>query len=65
MATNHFDGVKIFSATKAREREEIGDRITDWVTNSANSLEIVDKVVSQSSDRECHCLTVTLFYRQR
>jgi hypothetical protein len=28
-------------------------------------LEIVDKIVTQSSDREFHCLTVTIFYRER
>ena len=26
-------------------------------------IEIVDTTVTQSSDREFHCLTVTVFYR--
>jgi len=26
---------------------------------------VVDRVVTQSSDKEFHCLTITLFYRQR
>ena len=26
-------------------------------------LEIVDKIVTQSSDSEFHCLTITLFYK--
>jgi len=25
----------------------------------------VDKTVTQSSDKEFHCLTITLFYRER
>jgi hypothetical protein len=59
-----FTGVKVFSATKAKEREELGDAVTRWL--QANSdLEIVDRVVSQSSDNEFHCLTIVLFYRPR
>ncbi|MEI6223752.1 MAG: hypothetical protein WCS72_03290 [Deltaproteobacteria bacterium] len=58
-----FTGVKVFSATKAREREELGESISRWL--QANSdLEIVDRVVAQSSDNEFHCLTIVLFYRQ-
>jgi hypothetical protein len=26
---------------------------------------VVDKIVTQSSDKEFHCLTITLFYRER
>jgi hypothetical protein len=58
-----FTGVKIFSATKAKEREELGESITRWLLANAD-LEIVDRVVSQSSDNEFHCLTVVLFYRK-
>lgn len=56
-----FNGVKVFSATKAREREELGEVITRWLRANAG-IRIVDKVVTQSSDREFHCLTITLFY---
>jgi hypothetical protein len=56
-----FNGVKVFSATKAREREELGEVITRWL-RANTGLRIVDKVVTQSSDREFHCLTITLFY---
>lgn len=58
-----FTGVKVFSATKAWEREQISERITGWLAAHPGA-EIVDKVVSQSSDSEFHCLTITLFYRQ-
>lgn len=57
-----YDGVKVFSATKAREREELGERTTEWLRN--NKVEVVDTIVTQSSDREFHCLTITVFYRQ-
>ena len=56
-------GVKIFSATKAREREEISDRVTNWLAANRGKVKLIDKQVTQSSDREFHCLTVTLFYR--
>ena len=58
-----FTGVKVFSATKAREREEIGDLITHWLHDNPG-IEIVDRVVLQSSDNEFHCLSLTFFYRQ-
>ncbi len=60
-----YSGVKVFSATKARERELIGDRINEWIDESIKQLEIVDTIVTQSSDREFHCLTITIFYRPR
>ena len=56
-----FTGVKVFSATKAREREELGEHVTNWVRNNPNAR-IIDKIVTQSSDREFHCLTITIFY---
>ena len=57
------DGAKVFSATKARERSALGDDITKWLGENPD-LQVVDKVVTQSSDSEFHCLTVTLFYRK-
>jgi hypothetical protein len=59
-----FDGVKVFSATKAKEREFLGDAITDWIRANP-SLEVVDKVVTQSSDSEFHCLAITFFYKRK
>jgi hypothetical protein len=54
-------GVKVFTATKARERETLGESITNWLAANPN-ITIVDKRVTQSSDSEFHCLTITLFY---
>lgn len=63
-AERQFDGVKVFTATKAREREELGETITDWLRQHPN-LTVVDKVVTQSSDNEFHCLSIVLFYSER
>ncbi len=59
-----FTGMKIFSTTLARDREAMGDNITRWLTGH-QEFEMVDKVVTLSSDKEFHCLTITLFYRER
>jgi hypothetical protein len=58
-----FTGVKVFSATKAKEREELGEAVTRWLRS--NAVEVVDRVVTQSSDDEFHCLTIVVFYRER
>jgi len=51
--------VKVFTATKARDRDALGDSITQWVRS--NGVEILDHVVVQSSDCAFHCLSVVLF----
>ncbi len=59
---SYLSGVKVFSATKARERGRLGEEVTHWMRDHKEA-EIVDKIVTQSSDSEFHCLTITLFYR--
>jgi hypothetical protein len=59
-----FTGVKVFSATKAKEREELGESITRWLRSNSD-YEVVDRIVRQSSDSEFHCLTIILFYREK
>ena len=56
-----FTGVKVFSATKAKDREELGENITRWIRANPN-FKITDKIVTQSSDSEFHCITITLFF---
>ncbi len=58
-----FTGVKVFSATKAKEREELGEVLTRWLQSNPD-IEVVDRSVRQSSDNEFHCLTIILFYRR-
>lgn len=62
---NAFDGMKVFSATKAKEREFLGEAVTDWIRANEKTLEVVDKVVTQSSDSEFHCLAITLFFKRK
>ncbi|OJH40188.1 hypothetical protein [Cystobacter ferrugineus] len=64
MAVTNFTGVKVFSTTLARDRENMGENITKWLKENPNA-DVVDKTVTQSSDKEFHCLTITLFYRQK
>jgi folate-dependent tRNA-U54 methylase TrmFO/GidA len=64
MGTEQATGVKVFSTTLARDREVLGESITRWLA-AHPELEIVDKQVRQSSDSQFHCLSVTLFYRER
>ena len=59
-----FNGVKVFSATKHKERDELGEVVTRWLRNKQDSIKVVDKIVTQSSDNEYHCVTITLFYEQ-
>ncbi len=62
MGVISFTGVKVFSTTLARDRENMGENITKWLKENPN-VDVVDKVVTQSSDKEFHCLTITLFYK--
>jgi len=57
-------GIKVFSATKARDREFLGEAITDWI-HTHPEYEVFDKIVTQSSDAEFHCLAITVLYRPR
>jgi hypothetical protein len=54
-------GAKVFTATKAKDREELGAVLTRWINDNPQAR-IIDKVVTQSSDREFHCLSITIFY---
>jgi len=56
-----FNGVKVFSATLARNREELGEKVTEWLKEHPD-LRIVDMRVAQSSDREFHCISLVVFY---
>jgi hypothetical protein len=59
-----FTGVKVFTTTLARDRESMGEAIGRWLSEHPE-LEVVDKQVTQSSDSEFHCLSITLFFRER
>jgi hypothetical protein len=57
-------GLKVFSATKARDREVLGETITEWIRVHPE-LDVFDHIVTQSSDAEFHCLAITIFYRTK
>ena len=52
--------VKVFSATMARDRESLGDRVTNWIRSNPE-LSIQQTVVVQSSDQGFHCLSIVIF----
>jgi hypothetical protein len=56
-----FNGVKVFSATMAPDRELLGTKIENWLKDRPQ-IELVDTVVTQSSDEAFHCLAITIFY---
>jgi len=59
--TNKFNGVKVFSATMAQERDQLGEKVSAWLADHP-SCKVVDTIVTQSSDEAFHCLAITLFY---
>lgn len=56
-----WDHVKVFSATKSRDRERLGEVVTDWIRE--HGPDIKEHIVRQSSDAEFHCISITLFYK--
>jgi hypothetical protein len=57
-------GAKVFTATKAKDRDALGEILTRWIHDNPKAS-IIDKVVTQSSDREFHCLSITIFYEMQ
>lgn len=66
MKATGIDHIEVFTATKASERKELGRVVTRWLKGFKDEGgELVDYQVSQSSDNEFHCLSITLFCRDR
>jgi hypothetical protein len=55
-----FNLVKVFSATKMKEREAIGEQVTAWIAANPTAR-ILRAQVLQSSDAEFHCFSIVLF----
>jgi len=51
--------IKVFSATKAKDRSLLGERVTEWMAENPE-LEISRTIVMQSSDRLFHCISIVL-----
>ena len=56
-----FNGVKVFSATMVADRERLGEKVTEWISQNPR-LEVRDMIVTQSSDEAFHCLAITVFF---
>jgi hypothetical protein len=55
------NGVKVFSATVHVQRAVLGEQVTEWIA-AHPAIHLIEIVVTQSSDYEYHCLTITVFY---
>lgn len=56
-----FNGVKVFSATMVADRDQLGEKVSDWMQRSSQ-LKVTDIVVTQSSDEAFHCIAITVFF---
>ena len=56
--------MKVFSATMAGQRQELGETVTSWLA-SHPSCQPTDFIITQSSDSRFHCISIVLFYLER
>ena len=62
-----FNGVKVFAATMMEPRQMLGEKVTQWIEEARRTkpgFELVDIVVSQSSDEAFHCISMVLFFQE-
>ena len=57
-----FNGVKVFSATMVADRDQLGEKVTAWMAQYAETRKVTDIVITQSSDEAFHCIAITVFY---
>ena len=55
---------KVFSATRAQDREVLGERVSAWLGANPH-LEVRQTVVSLTSDSKFHCLSFVLICSDR
>ena len=58
-----FNGVKVFSATMVADREQLGEKVTAWMSAHPEK-KVTDLIVTQSSDEAFHCIAITVFYAE-
>ena len=58
-----FDGVKVFSATMLADRACLGEKVSAWLAANPR-LQVVDMIVTQSSDASFHCIAITIFWKE-
>jgi len=52
--------VKVFSTTKPKDRDSLGERVTAWLRDHPG-VTILHTDIRLSSDRRYHCLSILLF----
>lgn len=55
---------KVFSVTKARDREIVGERVSAWLESNPH-LEVREVFVKLSSDNAFHCWSMVLLCADR
>lgn len=63
---NAFSGVKVFCATMVQQRAVLGETVTQWLEEARKrpGFEVVDIIVSQSSDDAYHMAAITIFFNE-
>lgn len=61
-----FNGVKVFGATLVSQRQTLGETVTQWLEDARKrpGFEVVDIIVSQSSDDAYHLTAITIFFNE-
>jgi hypothetical protein len=60
-----FDGLKVFSATMHQDRDQLGERVTEWIAANRAAVDIVEIEQLQSSDDRFHCLTIIVYVKRK
>ena len=59
-----FSVVKVFTATRAADRDALGNKVSAWLQTHPE-YQVVRASVTQSSDASFHCLSIVLFLAER
>lgn len=59
-----YSAVKTFCATTSGAREMLGERLTAWLNNHPD-VEVVEAVVTQSSDHAHHCVSIVVMFNTK
>jgi hypothetical protein len=58
---SRFTGVKVFWASVYAHRARLGETVTEWLA-AHPEIQLVDMVVTQSSDAHYHLVSISVFY---
>jgi hypothetical protein len=59
-----FNSVKVFGATMVMERLSLGEKVTAWIAAQPAGFELVDVVITQSSDSRFHLISIVVFFNE-